>query len=67
MEELKNKDEEIKRLCKHNQNLLNDVKNVKRCLQESNSKTMMKILPQKLNRILPKKTKRKFAKRLKRP
>ena len=37
-EELKKKDEEIKRLCKHNQELLNDVKKVERHLQESESK-----------------------------
>jgi hypothetical protein len=33
-EELKNKDEEIKMSCNHNQELLNDVKKVKRKLQE---------------------------------
>jgi hypothetical protein len=37
-EELKKKDEEIKRLHKHNQDLLNDVKNMKKHLQEFESK-----------------------------
>jgi hypothetical protein len=35
---LKKKDEEIKRLSKHNQELLNNVKNAKRHLQETESK-----------------------------
>jgi hypothetical protein len=45
---LKKKDEEIKRLCKHNQELLNDVKNVKRHLQEAKSK----IISEEMNKIV---------------
>jgi uncharacterized membrane-anchored protein YjiN (DUF445 family) len=37
-EELKKKVEEIKRLCKHNQEILNNVKKVKKQLQEPESK-----------------------------
>jgi arginine/glutamate-rich protein 1 len=47
-EELKKKDEEIKRLHKHNQELLNDVKNVKRHLQEVESK----IISEEMSKIV---------------
>jgi hypothetical protein len=54
---LKNKYEEIKRLCKHNQKLLNDVKKKKRQLKEFESKKMNEYITTKIEEEICKKVK----------
>jgi hypothetical protein len=51
---LKKKDEEIKRLHKHNQDLVNDVNNVKRILQEFESKNKDEYINRKAKKNMTK-------------
>jgi hypothetical protein len=67
MEELKKKDEEIKRLCKHNKDLLNDVKNVKRRLQESKSKNKDEYFSIKVEEDTTKRLEKEICKKVEEP
>jgi hypothetical protein len=54
-------------LCKHNQELLNDVKKVKRQLQETESENKVENINTKIEEDTIKKLKRKFSRRLRNP
>jgi hypothetical protein len=62
MEELKKNDEKIKRLGKHNQDLLNDVKNIKKHLQESKSKNKDEDITKKFEEGIIKRLEEKICK-----